>query len=80
MKKFIDSLQKGKLNRKENYNGKVISNLGIEPNELMKYVRLVKKGYGESIQVQTTTEVYGIGTQSLTKQGEVPSSQVMTLI
>jgi len=24
--------------------GKVISNLGIEPNELMKYVRIVKKG------------------------------------
>ena len=46
MKKFIDSLQKGKLNRKRKLAimGKVISNLGIEPNELMKYVRLVKKG------------------------------------
>ena len=46
MTKFIDSLQKGKLNRKRKLAimGKVISNLGIEPNELMKYVRLVKKG------------------------------------
>ena len=46
MTKFIDSLQKGNLNRKRKLAilGKVISNLGIEPNELMKYVRLVKKG------------------------------------
>ena len=46
MTKFIDSLQKGKLNRKRKLAimGKVISNLGIEPNELMKYVRIVKKG------------------------------------
>ena len=46
MKKFIDSLQKGKLHRKRKLAimCKVISNLGIEPNELMKYVRLVKKG------------------------------------
>ena len=46
MGKFIDSLQKGNLNRKRKLAilGKVISNLGIEPNELMKYVRIVKKG------------------------------------
>ena len=46
MTKFIDSLQKGNLNRKRKLAilGKVISNLGIEPNELMKYVRIVKKG------------------------------------
>ncbi len=46
MEKFIAALQKGKLNRKRKLAimGKVISNLGIEPNELMKYVRLVKKG------------------------------------
>ena len=46
MKKFIDSLQKGNLNRKRKLAilGKVIANLGIEPNELMKYVRIVKKG------------------------------------
>ena len=46
MEKFINALQKGKLNRKRKLAimGKVISNLGIEPNELMKYVRLVKKG------------------------------------
>ena len=46
MTKFIDSLQKGNLNRKRKLAilGKVIANLGIEPNELMKYVRLVKKG------------------------------------
>jgi len=46
MAKFIDALQKGNLNRKRKLAilGKVISNLGIEPNELMKYVRIVKKG------------------------------------
>ena len=46
MSKFITSLQKGNLNRKRKLAimGKVISNLGIEPNELMKYVRIVKKG------------------------------------
>ena len=46
MTKFIDSLQKGNLNRKRKLAilGKVIANLGIEPNELMKYVRIVKKG------------------------------------
>ena len=46
MTKFIDSLQKGNLNRKRKSAilGKVIANLGIEPNELMKYVRIVKKG------------------------------------
>ena len=46
MTKFIDSLQKGNLNRKRKLAilGKVISNLGIEHNELMKYVRIVKKG------------------------------------
>ena len=46
MSKFISSLQKGNLNRKRKLAimGKVISNLGIEPNELMKYVRIVKKG------------------------------------
>jgi hypothetical protein len=46
MTKFTDSLQKGNLNRKRKLAilGKVISNLGIEPNELMKYVRIVKKG------------------------------------
>ena len=46
MTKFIDSLQKGNLNRKIKLAilGKVIANLGIEPNELMKYVRIVKKG------------------------------------
>ena len=46
MTKFIDSLQKGNLNRKRKLAilGKVISNLCIEPNELMKYVRIVKKG------------------------------------
>ena len=46
MGKFIDSLQRGNLNRKRKLAilGKVISNLGIEPNELMKYVRIVKKG------------------------------------
>ena len=46
MTKFIDSLQKGNLNRKRKLAilGKVISNLGIEPDELMKYVRIVKKG------------------------------------
>jgi len=46
MKKFIGALQKGNLNRKRKLAimGKVISNLNIEPNELMKYVRLVKKG------------------------------------
>ena len=49
MTKFIDSLQKGNLNRKRKLAilGKVISNLGIEPNELMKYVRIVKKGLQE---------------------------------
>ena len=46
MTKFIDSLQKVNLNRKRKLAilGKVIANLGIEPNELMKYVRIVKKG------------------------------------
>ena len=46
MTKFIDSLQKGNLNRKRKLAilGKVIANLGIEPNELMKYVRIVKRG------------------------------------
>ena len=46
MTKFIDSLQKGNLNRKRKLAilGKVIANLGIERNELMKYVRIVKKG------------------------------------
>ena len=46
MKKFIGALQKWNLNRKRKLAimGKVISNLNIEPNELMKYVRLVKKG------------------------------------
>ena len=46
MNKFIDALQKGNLNRKRKLAilGQVVSNLGIEPNELMKYVRLVKKG------------------------------------
>ena len=46
MTKFIDSLQKGNLNRKRKLAilGKVIANLGIEPNDLMKYVRIVKKG------------------------------------
>jgi hypothetical protein len=46
MTKFIDSLQKGNLNRKRKLAilGKVIANLVIEPNELMKYVRIVKKG------------------------------------
>ena len=46
MTKFIDSLQKGNLNRKRKLAilGKVIANLGIEPNELMKYVRIVKTG------------------------------------
>ena len=46
MAKFIDALQKGNLNRKKKLAimGQVISNLDIEPNELMKYVRLVKKG------------------------------------
>ena len=46
MTKFIDSLQKGNLNRKRKLAilGKVIANLRIEPNELMKYVRIVKKG------------------------------------
>ena len=46
MTKFIDSLQKGNLNRKRKLAilGKVIANLSIEPNELMKYVRIVKKG------------------------------------
>ena len=46
MTKFIDSLQKGNLNRKRKLAilGKVIANLGIEPNELMKYVLIVKKG------------------------------------
>ena len=46
MTKFIDSLQKGNLNRKRKLAilGEVIANLGIEPNELMKYVRIVKKG------------------------------------
>jgi|TARA_B100002019_G_scaffold62531_1_gene53583 hypothetical protein len=46
MTKFIDALQKGNLNRKRKLAilGQVVANLGIEPNELMKYVRLVKKG------------------------------------
>ena len=46
MTKFIDSLQKGNLNRKRKLAilGKVIANLGIEPNELMKNVRIDKKG------------------------------------
>ncbi len=46
MAKFIDALQKGNLNRKKKLAimGQVISNLDIEPNELMKYVRIVKKG------------------------------------
>ena len=46
MTKFIDALQKGNLNRKRKLAilGQVVANLGIEPNELMKYVRIVKKG------------------------------------
>tara|TARA_X000001036_G_scaffold426992_1_gene455068 strand:+ start:1306 stop:1578 length:273 start_codon:yes stop_codon:yes gene_type:complete len=46
MEKFINALQKGNLNRRKKLAimGQVISNLNIEPNELMKYVRIVKKG------------------------------------
>ena len=46
MEKFINALQKGNLNRRKKLAimGQVISNLDIEPNELMKYVRIVKKG------------------------------------
>ena len=46
MSKFTYALQKGNLNRKKKLAilGQVVANLGIEPNELMKYVRYVKKG------------------------------------
>ena len=45
MTKFIDSLQKGNLNRKRKLASWVrYIKFGIEPNELMKYVHMVKKG------------------------------------
>lgn len=46
MGKFIGAVQGAKLNRKRTgaILGQVVNALGIEPNELMRYVRLVKKG------------------------------------
>ncbi|MBC8428282.1 hypothetical protein H8D04_00220 [bacterium] len=46
MNKFIAATQGAKLNRKRTgaILGQVVNALGIEPNELMRYVRLVKKG------------------------------------
>ena len=46
MTKLVDALKKGNLNRKKKLAilGRVVANLDIEPNELMKYVRYVKKG------------------------------------
>ena len=46
MKRFIDAVQGARLNRRRigAILGRVVVALQIEPNELMRYVRLVKKG------------------------------------
>ena len=45
MKKFIDALQRGNLNRKRKLAilGRTIVALGLEPSEVSKYARLVKR-------------------------------------
>tara|TARA_Y100001963_G_scaffold151153_1_gene233504 strand:+ start:495 stop:767 length:273 start_codon:yes stop_codon:yes gene_type:complete len=46
MKKFISALKDAKLNRRKRISvlGRTIAALGLTPQELMKYTRLVKKG------------------------------------
>ena len=46
MKKFIDAVTRGNLNRKRTAAilGRVVAAMGVEPGDLMRYVRLVKKG------------------------------------
>ena len=46
MKKFIAAVQGAKLNRKRTAAilGRVVAAMNIEPSDLMKYIRLVKRG------------------------------------
>jgi len=46
MKKFIASVQGARLNRRRTAAilGRVVAAMGVEPGDLMKYVRMVKKG------------------------------------
>ena len=46
MKKFIGAVQGARLNRKRTAAilGRVVAAMGVEPGDLMRYVRLVKKG------------------------------------
>lgn len=46
MKKFVDSVKSANLNRKRKITilGRTVEALGLDPSELMKYTRLVKKG------------------------------------
>jgi len=46
MKKFISAVQGARLNRRRTAAilGRVVAAMGVEPGDLMKYVRMVKKG------------------------------------
>ena len=46
MKKFIAAVQGARLNRRRTgaILGRVVAAMNIEPSDLMKYVRMVKKG------------------------------------
>ena len=46
MKKFINAVQGARLNRRRvtAILGRVVGAMNIEPNDLMRYVRKVKKG------------------------------------
>jgi hypothetical protein len=46
MKKFIGAVQGARLNRRRPAAilGRVVAAMNIEPSDLMKYVRMVKKG------------------------------------
>ena len=46
MKKFIGAVQGARLNRRRTAAilGRVVAAMGVEPGDLMRYVRMVKKG------------------------------------